>query len=697
VARAVAADIDALARLRAELRPRFAASPLRDARGLAREIEAAYRALWHRWCGDDPRDVRQVYAAGDADGAARLAEQRLQRNPHDAAALHVAGLTMLNQGDATAAEALLRRSVNARADATVLSDLGVALRTLGNLTDAETAYRHALQLDPLAVAALGNLGNVLLDQHRPAEAEAILTESLRLAPNQPWLLRGLALSLISRGAADRAEAMLRHALAIDPNDADAHDTLGAVLAQSGRPIEAEAHHRVALPQTTQRHRVLSNLATTLQTQGRHTEAEQCCRKSLAARPDYTVPHCNLLYSLNYRDDLTADAIFAEYRNWDRQHAAALAPTAPAFAIDRSADRRLRVGYVSADFRQHAVAWFAEPLLAAHDRARIELYCYAAVTTEDTVTQRFRTLAEHWRNIVGLDDATVAEMIRHDGIDVLVDLTGHTAGSRLLLFARKPAPVQVEYLLGHGYTSGLSAMDAFLADAVLAPPGADSLFSERIVRLSRIPLAYAAPDTMPPVAPLPALTNGCVTFGYFGRPDRLNDSVIATWARILDGSAGARLMLNSLACREPAFRDLIAARFAAQGIGRDRLKLVATTPQPATWAAYGGIDVALDPFPHNAGTTTIEALWQGVPVVTLAGRPSVGRFGAMILSAVGMHDWICEDADSYVARAVTTAADPVVLAHTRATLRQRVADSPLCDATGLARQVEAAYRTLWEAC
>jgi protein O-GlcNAc transferase len=281
--------------------------------------------------------------------------------------------------------------------------------------------------------------------------------------------------------------------------------------------------------------------------------------------------------------------------------------------------------------------------------------------------------------------------------VLVDLSGHSAGSRLLVFARRPAPVQVAYPLGHGYTTGLSAMDAFVADAMLAPPGADVLFSERIVRLPRIPLAYAPPAAMPDVAPLPALSNGIVTFGYFGRPERLNDAVIATWARILHDVPGARLVLNSAPFRESAFRDLVATRFTARGIGSDRIELIATAPLSATWTAYGGIDIALDPFPHNAGTTTIEALWQGVPVISLAGRPSVGRFGAMILHAIGMDDWCSADADGYIARALTMAADLHRLERLRATLRQRVAGSPLCDAAGLARDLEAAYRGLWDAC
>ena len=338
--------------------------------------------------------------------------------------------------------------------------------------------------------------------------------------------------------------------------------------------------------------------------------------------------------------------------------------------------------------------FAEPLLAAHDRSNVELYLYAGVPAEDAATERFRSLSDHWRSTIGLCDAKLAELIRADQIDVLVDLAGHTAGNRLLTFARRPAPVQVAYLLGHGYSTGLSAMDAFLADDALAPEGADALFSERLVRLPRIPLAYAPPEDMPPVAPLPALSNGYVTFGHFGRTERLNDSVIATWAHILHTVPRSRLILDNRPFQEAAFRDLFLARFASHGIDPARLDLVYSTPQSSAWAAYGGIDIALDPFPHNAGTTTIEALWQGVPVVTLAGRPTVGRFGASILHAVGLDDWITGDTDAYVARAVAAATDLAALAQLRAGLRQRVAASPLRDAAGLARAIEHTFRTLW---
>ena len=698
VARTVEAAVDlaSLAQLRAALRPRFAASPLRDPVGLAREVEAAYRGLWQTWCDSDAPGMRQLLATGDFDGASRLAQIALAADPDDVAALHALGLARFSQGDAAAGIALLQRSVAIRQDVGVLSDLGVMLRTQGRPAETEAAYREALRIDPSSVHALGNLGNVLLDQHRAGEAETALGEALAHAPNQPWLLRSMALSILARGATDRAEALLRQALAIDPTDAEAHETLAALLGRSGHPIEAEAHHRVAIPRLHQRHRALSNLAIALQTQGRYAEAEQCCREALLANPHYAAAHCNVLFSLNYRPDLTADAIFAHYREWDSRHAAQLLPAAPQFDVSHAANRRLRVGYVSADFRRHSVAWFAEPLLAAHDRASIELFCYAAVASPDAVTARFRRLADQWRDIEGVDDAAVAEMIRADRIDVLVDLTGHTAGSRQLVFARKPAPVQVAYMLGHGYSSGLRAMDAFLADDFLAPPTADALFSETLVRLPRIPLAYAPPDEMPQVAPLPASTNGYVTFGHFGRPDRLNDTVIAAWARILHAVPNARLVLNSMPFREPAFRDLFATRFAVHDVAAERLELLATAPQPRTWAAYGTIDIALDPFPHNAGTTTVEALWHGVPVVSLAGRPSVGRFGAMILHAVGMDDWVTSSIDGYVARAVAAATDVAALARGRSELRQRVAASPLCDAPGLARHVEAAYRDLWNA-
>jgi predicted O-linked N-acetylglucosamine transferase (SPINDLY family) len=360
---------------------------------------------------------------------------------------------------------------------------------------------------------------------------------------------------------------------------------------------------------------------------------------------------------------------------------------------RPSASRLRVGYVSPDFRAQSASFFIRPLLAAHDRDEVELFCYAELALGDTTTDRLRTLADHWRPTIGLSDDAVADMIRSDRIDVLVDMGGFTTNSRIAAFARRPAPVQIEYLLGHGGTSGLPEMDAFLADQRLVPPGFEHLFNERVIRLDRIPLAYAPPAFLPAAATLPALTRGHVTFGHFGRTARIHDGVIASWARILLGVPGSRLMLNSAPFAEHALREMFIGRFARLGIASERLDLVRTRPQQKTFVAYGDIDIALDPFPHNAGTTTIEALWMGVPVVSLESRPSVGRFGSSILHAVGLDDWSVSGMTAYVGRAIRAASDLDELARLRGTLRDRCMASPLNDAAGLARGMEAVFRTL----
>ncbi len=674
-----------------------------------------------------------AFRAGDRAGALAMCQAILAEDDRQDGAWRLLGIAEHCAGRHAAALPALRRAAEApdappSQRAADLANLGAVLRALGQLDEAEGAYRAALAADRACVAAHFNLGNLLAAGARLSEAglayraaialdaghaqawnglgdvlqrsgrlEAAVdafAAAVRLLPNWVEARVNLGVALLNRDRGEEAAQALAAAIRLAPEHAAAHGNLGAVFVRAGLPMRAAAALRQAIALAPQETRWQANLAVALQMQFRHAETEACCRAVLAARPDYPAAHGNLLFALNYRPDRSAEQIFAEYRAWDARHAAPLAPKAVQFSNERDPARRLRVGYVSPDFRHHAVAFFAEPLLAAHDPAQVELFCYSQVAVEDAVTARFRARADHWRSIVGLSDAGLAELIRGDRIDVLVDLAGHTAANRLLAFARRPAPVQVASLLGHGYSSGMSAMDGFLADAALVPPGAEHLFSETVVRIGRIPLAYAPPEAMPPVAGLPALRNGHVTFGHFGRPERFNDDVFAAWARILLAVPGSRLMLNTRAMQEAAFREMVAARFAALGVAAERLELVFTAPQPATWNAYGEIDVALDPFPHNAGTTTIEALWQGVPVVSLAGRPSVGRFAASILGAVGLEDWVAADADGYVARAVAAASDLPALAALRAGLRGLVAASPLRDAAGLARATEAGYRALW---
>lgn len=663
-----ASDLQALAELRAGLRARMAASPLCDAKGLGHELERAYQKLWQDYCDRETaieilqQQAAQAYGKGDYPRAITLFQEALRRGPR----------------------------------ASIYSNLGAAFRAAGRAAEAEAAYREAIARQPDFGAAHGNLGNLLSGRGRFAEAETHLRRALELQPNDISALRNLALCLMRQQRLPEAEPLLREASARLPHDGDIQDNLAQLLRQNGEPVAASRLYEAVKHTTADNWRVIGNMALLAQDLGEFDRAEALFRRALELKPDYALAGANLLFCVNYHPDKTAEAIFEEYKRFEARHALPHMPAEAVHANDRNPERRLKVGFLSPDFREHAARHFLDPLLTHYNRDAIELYCYAEVANPDAITTKFQSLASQWRSTVGLSDDEVADLIRKDGIDILVDFGGHTSSSRILVMARRPAPIQVAHHLGHGYTSGMSAIDVFLSDSEMAPPGSEHLFAEkRIVRLPRIPVAYAPPTGMPEVPLLPALLKRRpVTFGYFGRPERINHRVVEAWSRILTKTPGARLMLNSRPFKEVAFCDAMAARFAKHGIGRERLELVYTNPQPRTWDAYSEVDIALDPFPHNAGTTTIEALYLGVPVVSVIDRPSVGRFGASNLSAVGLRDWLANDVDEYVEIAATKARDLAALALLRGGLRKRVEASPLCDGRGLCHDLETAFRDLW---
>jgi predicted O-linked N-acetylglucosamine transferase (SPINDLY family) len=669
VAKAVAAasDLPALAALRDGLRQRMEASPLADGAGLARILEATYRQLWRDWC---------------------------EARNRERAAMTQAAVAAYQSRDFAAAADGFKRLAEATDGAGDWSNLGACLSALGRSAEAEDAYRRAIALDSGLADAQANLGNLLTARGRMAEAESAYLSALSIAPQNADVWRALAICRLADARLGPAREAVERALAIAPGHAQAHETLASLLRHAGEPVAATQAYGRSLDQAPDDARTLANMAVALQDLALFPDAEGLFRRALALKPDYATGHANLLFCLNYHPDKTPGEVFDEYRRWDEAHAQAKRPAMVSFDNERDPERRLRVGFVSPDFREHSAGPYIAPLLGGLDRTRLEIFCYAEVVNPDAATERFKAMADGWRVTQGLSDEAVAAMIRADRIDILVDLGGHTSASRLAVFARKPAPIQIEHFLGHGYTSGLSAMDAFLCDAAMVPADAGALFSERVLRLPRIPLAYAPPPGMPEPTPCPALAAGHVTFGYFGRTERINDKVVAAWAAILNGVPGSRLTLNTKVFGEAACRALFAARFAAHGIGPERLDLVYTSPQPRTWAAYGGIDIALDPFPHNAGATTIEALWLGVPVLSVKDRPSVGRFGASILGALDLPDWVAEDVDAYVALAIAKAQDLPALAALRASLRQRFLASPLADPADLGRHLGQAFRDLW---
>lgn len=530
----------------------------------------------------------------------------------------------------------------------------------GRLEQAEAAYRKVIGAEPDNDKAHYNLGNVLKQQGRLTEAVAAQRQAIALNPNLARAHSNLGTALAAQGSFEEAVASYRRAIELNPNLARAHNNLGNALSALGRIEEA-----VAL-----------------------------FRKALELKPDFAGAHSNLLKHLHYMPGLTLDEMFAEHRRWNAQHAAPLAGEIRPHTNDRDPDRRLRVGLVSGCFMRHPVTYMITPAVEARDRAVWELYLYSNGGRPDHVTEWFRAAADAWREIGWTKDDAVAQLVRDDRIDILVDLSGHAARNRLLVFARKPAPVQVKWVEGEFDTTGMDAMDYFLSDAHQTPPGGEQWFTEEVIRLPDGYVCYAPPPYAPEVAPLPAHGRGHTTFGSFNNLVKINGEVVALWARLLHRLPTARLVLKTRSLGDPGVRERYRAMFEAQGVESERVDLLAPSPHPELLAHYNEIDIALDPFPFSGMTTTCESLWMGVPVVTLPGETFAGRHSASHLHNVGLGDWAVATAEEYLAVAERWSRDGAALAELRAGLRARMAASPLCDGPRFARNLEAAFRAMW---
>ena len=462
----------------------------------------------------------------------------------------------------------------------------------------------------------------------------------------------------------------------------------------GRCEEAIARYDQALASNPDDFMAHNNRGNALRSQQRMAEAVASYRRALAIKPDHVNAHSNLLLTLNYTE-MSQAVIYAESVRFEARHAAALRPAHPAFANSREPDRVLRVGYVSADFRQHSVAFFLRGVLAAHDRSRLHLTCYANVDHPDAVTAELRGLAAQWRSIIGMPDEEVARQVIADGIDILVDLGGHTGGNRLLVFARKPAPVQVSWL-GYPNTTGLRTLDGRLTDAIADPVGeADVLHTEKLVRLPRGFLCYRPDAKLADTPAAPPESAAGMIFGSFNTLAKMTPEVIRVWSDILQRVPDSRLLLKSEGLDDPATRARLLAAFGRHGVPAARLELHDWVPDYARhMALYGKVGMALDTFPYNGATTTCEALWMGVPVLTLRGSRHAARVGASLLYHAGLPEWVTESERDYVERAVTQAADRPGLVAARATIAARMRSSALTDPVGFTAALESAYRDLW---
>jgi predicted O-linked N-acetylglucosamine transferase (SPINDLY family) len=502
-------------------------------------------------------------------------------------------------------------------------------------------------------------------------------EAVRFNPFDVQALTNLGILFASRGQTGEAVTAFRRAVALRPHDANLLNNLGNSLRDLGHLDEAISTLRAALQADPAHARAYNNLGNALGDRGLADEAVACYRQALVAAPGYVRAHDNLLCTLQYCPGVGLADLAAAHTEFDRLFAAPLRPTAGPHVDPPEPGRPLRLGFVSADLGRHPVGHFLLGFLENVDRKECQTTCYSDRHAKDEITRRLEQASADWRDVPGLDDDALAEQVRADRIDVLVDLGGHTAGNRLLVFARRPAPVQVTWL-GYVGTTGLSAMDYLIADRWEIPPGQEGHFREKVLRLPDGYLCYLPPDEAPAVGELPALRNGRVTFGSFNNPIKINPSVVVAWAEILRRVAGARLLLKYRGFDDPGTRDRYETLFADQGVTRDRLELHGWSPHRQHLEAYHRVDIALDPFPYSGGLTTCEALWMGVPVVTCPGETFASRHSLSHLSNAGLSGTVAKDMAEYVDLAIGLAANTGELARVRREQRERVARSPLCD-------------------
>ncbi len=633
---------------------------------------------------------------GQMDGAIGAFRQAIALKPNFPEAYHNLGLALRGKGQLDEAIAAYRQAIILKPNyPEAQSNLGNALVEKEQPDEAIAACRRAIALRPSFPEAHINLGNALRQQGRPDEAIAAYRQSIASAPNYPEAHSNLGNALKDKGQLDEAIAAFGQAVALKPNYPEAHSNLGVAFQERGNLEKAIAAYLHAISLNPGFPHAHNNLGVALKDRGQLDEAIVAYRRAISLKPTYVEAHSNLLFTQRCHPGLDSRAIAGEHRRWSQQHSEPLRQFIHSHPNDRTPERRLRIGYVSPDFRAHSVAFFLENLLASHDPAQVEVFCYANLVRPDAVTTRLRGLVPHWREIFGLPDAQVADLIRQDRIDILVDLAGHTAGNRLLVFARKPAPVQVTWL-GYPGSTGLETIDYRLTDPLADPPSsAEELSSEQLIRLAGCAWCYRPSAKAPPVSNPPVLRANHVTFGCFNALPKITTPMLHLWSRILHAVPGSHLLLKSGSLQDASTRDRLRRGFESSGIAADRIELASHIPEPAAHlACYGRVDIALDTFPYHGTTTTCEALWMGVPVICLAGNTHCSRVGVSLLTHVGVPELIATSEDHYLQLAAALADDLPRLSLLRRTLRERMQQSPLMDAPRFAHAIEAAYREMW---
>ncbi len=638
------------------------------------------------------------YELGNLDEAATCLRALLALRPNSFETHNNLGILLSKQGKLDEAIASYQQALAIKPDhAEAQNNLGLTFREQGRLDDAIASFRDALGIKPDYVDAQYNLGKALQSQGKLDEAADYYGKVLLLRPGMAEAHFLLGNIFNEQAKPKHAIASYRQAIAINPDYAEARHNLGTLLKDEGELDDAIDNLRKAYalrPDFVETH---ANLGGALLEQGRLDEAIASFRKALALRPNFAAAYSNLLFLHAYHATLDPAAYLAEARGWELACVSAqdrLAARSRKFQRSPLAGRRLRVGYVSGDFLHHAVTYFIEQLFAQHDRDTIELSAYSTSSVRDAVTDRLQAMVDHWVPVAGWSDASIRDRIDADGIDVLIDLSGHTARSRIGVFAHRAAPVQLHYV-GFFASTGLTEMDYYLGDDLLTPPETDHHFSEQTWRLPRVSVSYKTVSDVPEPDWRPA-GDGTVWLGSFNDIGKLNPRTLALWAKVLHALPEGRLLLKTKGLADAGNRRRMLDALGKLGISAERIELQPNSEWADYIMQYNRLDIALDPVGGHGGyTTTCDALWMGVPVIHALGDRATSRMTASMLNAIGHPEWITHSDQEYIDKVVALARDVEQRKALRPLQRERMANSPLCDAEDLARHLEKAYREMFE--
>ncbi|RNC82991.1 MAG: tetratricopeptide repeat protein [Balneola sp.] len=633
------------------------------------------------------------HQSGELSKAAAIYRDILNQNPSHIDSLVNLAAIVYNKNPQESLNLLRTARKIDPENSSVHFNLGNLLQRHGFREKAVQEFREVIRLNPQNAEAYFRLGTLFSEAGRLDDSVFCYKKAFYLKPGDVRVLNNLTDVLNRQQKYEEAEVMARKTLELSPNLIEAHGNLGNVYKNQGNYEKAIAHFKEALTLDPKQAKVLYHLGAALLFSNRHKDAAEHLRRAVEIDPEFYQPHSSLVYALNYIEEPSQHEIFEEHKQWGLQHSVGVQEEGWPW-VERVPDKKLRVGFVSPDFKAHVVALFIQQLFKNYDKNQFEFYGYAEVEKPDGYTSSFMKLLDGWRSTIGVSDQEVYRTIKSDCIDILIDLAGHTAGNRLKIFSMKPAPVQASYL-GYINTTGLQEIDYRFCDAYVNPPETQQYYTEQLVHLPNSFTCYEPINPSPLVEETPGLTNGYITFGCFNNTNKLTPSTIRVWSELLKRLPSAKLLLKSSHLNDQLTIERFKSQFLKQGVNEEQLLFEGSSEIYDYLATYNKIDIALDPFPHNGGTTSHDLLWMGVPMISLEGNQYVSRFGVSILHNIGYPEWIASNEKEYINKAIALASDVDLLNTIRLGLREKMKVSPLCDGVQFSRNFEHVLRSLWK--